>query len=119
MVGIVLCSVSLLLAGESRGLLIGESGGAELSQHVCQLASTDPAVCRVGRPLTMQLGPNEVLLNLELEFRSDLSMQQLCAAIDRIESKIRDAHPQLTRLFLEAVSLKHSVGSNQTSVAAP
>jgi divalent metal cation (Fe/Co/Zn/Cd) transporter len=56
----------------------------------------------------MQLGPNEVLLNLEVEFRSDLSAGELVAAIHRIEKTIRAVHPEVTRLFLEAGALRSS-----------
>lgn len=105
-VGAVLCVVAVLLARESRGLLIGESGGKALADGVRALAAADPAVCRVGAPLTMQLGPREVLLNLELEFRAELSMNELGAAIDRIEGKLKEAHPQITRIFLESAALR-------------
>lgn len=107
-VSTVLCLVSVLLAGESRRLLIGESGSSAMTKSVRQLSSADPAVCYVGRPLTMQLGPSELLLTLELQFRTDLTIQQLCTAIDRIETRIQQAHPEVRWLFLEAVSLERA-----------
>jgi cation diffusion facilitator family transporter len=105
-VGIVLCAVSVLLASESRALLIGESGGRALARSVREIASSDPSVCRVGAPLTMQLGPREVLLNLDVEFKPDLTMSELRAALVRIEESLRRAHPEITRMFLEAASLR-------------
>lgn len=105
-VGVVLCAVSVLLARESRALLIGESGGRALARSIHEIAKRDPAACRVGAPLTMQLGPDEVLLNLQIEFMPDLTMSELRAAIVRIETSVRCAHPQITRMFLEAASLR-------------
>lgn len=105
-VGAILCAVSLLLASETRALLIGESGGAALNESIEKISRSDPSVRRTGRALTMQLGPREVLLNLELEFSPQLSMRELRTAIERIESEIRAAHPEVTRIFLEARALQ-------------
>lgn len=107
-VGAVLCGVSVLLARESRALLIGESGGRALARSVRKVAESDPTVCRVGTPLTMQLGPQDVLLNLQIEFRPELTMSELRSAVARIETSVRRAHPQVTRMFLEAASLGRS-----------
>jgi divalent metal cation (Fe/Co/Zn/Cd) transporter len=69
-----------------------------------EIITADPAVEVVGDVLTMQLGPDEVLLTVEIQFRRDLSIQELEGAIDRIESKIRKAEPTIQRMFLEAES---------------
>jgi divalent metal cation (Fe/Co/Zn/Cd) transporter len=104
-VGAILCVVAAFLAGECRGLLVGESGGRELIAGVRRIVEADPSTCRVGDPLTMHLGPRDVLLNLVVEFRSDLDMIELRRAIRRIENRVREAHPEVTRIFIEASSL--------------
>jgi divalent metal cation (Fe/Co/Zn/Cd) transporter len=63
---------------------------------------------RVSPPLTMYLGPYEVLLNLEIKFRGELSASEIEAAIDRIEKHIRTRHPDIKRMFIEAESLTAS-----------
>jgi hypothetical protein len=53
----------------------------------------------------MHLGPDQVLLNLDLEFQRDLTMAELRQAIARLEEAIRRAHPEITRVYLKARSL--------------
>jgi cation diffusion facilitator family transporter len=104
-IGVLLCVVASLLAYESRGLLLGESAGSKLVSDLKRIVGADDAVCRAGEPMTMQLGPDEILLNLDVDFRQDLDMRELREAVDRLEANIRRAHPRVTRIFLEARSL--------------
>jgi divalent metal cation (Fe/Co/Zn/Cd) transporter len=53
----------------------------------------------------MHLGPEEVLFNLEVEFRDGLSTAELREAIDRLEHAIQDRHPEVKHIFIEAESL--------------
>lgn len=104
-VGCILAVVAIFLASESRKLLVGESGTQALLDDVRRLASEDRSVLRVGDALSMQLGPNEVLLNLDVEFAGDVPAQELPDAIQRLEQRIRAAHPEITRIFVEASKL--------------
>ncbi len=106
LIGLVLCAVSVFLAGECRALLVGESGSRELVGDIRRVVAGDPAVRRVGNPLTMHLGPREVLLNLNVDFRPDLNVDDLRDAIGRIERDVRRARPEVTRIFLESASLQ-------------
>ena len=105
LIGLVMISVSGLLANESRGLLIGESADRELVDSVKKLVRADSAVERVGKLLTMQLGPEQVLLNLEVEFHPQGSIDALEGTIDRITRNIQKAHPMVKQVYLEANSL--------------
>ena len=70
-------SIGLLLAGvasswspQSRGLLLGESADPEvLDEHPRPRRTPIRRGRRSKDPLTMHLGPEEVLLNLEIDFR--------------------------------------------------
>ncbi len=117
LIGVILCVVAGVLAYESRGLLVGESASPALVDDVRRLVSEDQDVRRVGEPMTMHLGPEEILLNLELEFRPDLTMRDLRAAVDRLESRIRGAHPHVTRIFLEARALGAEDGTGSSALA--
>jgi divalent metal cation (Fe/Co/Zn/Cd) transporter len=70
------------------------------------IASEDGDVAAVGRPLTMHLGPHEVLLNLDVRFRPDLSAEEVMMAVDRLERAIRQQHPEVKRIFIEAEKLR-------------
>ena len=105
-IGVILALVAVFLAYESKGLLLGESADVGVVQGVRALAERDPAVERVGRPLTMHLGPRQILLNLDVQFRSELSAAEVTGAVDRLEQAIRAEYPDVKRIFLEAESLK-------------
>lgn len=113
LIGLAMISVSWLLADESRGLLIGESADNEQVEAIRKLVSADPAVDRVGQLLTMQLGPENVLLNLEVEFHPQGSIEALEQTIDRITRKIQDGHPSVKHVYLEAASLKSPSAAQQ------
>jgi cation diffusion facilitator family transporter len=105
-IGLILATVAGFLSYESRDLLVGESADADVLQAIRRLAEADPAVVGVSRPLTMHFGPEQVLLNLDIEFRPDLSASEITAAVDRLEAGIRKERPSIKRIFIEAESLK-------------
>jgi cation diffusion facilitator family transporter len=100
-VGVLLGTVAILLAYETHGLLVGESADRTVRESIRSLAEADPAVEAAARPLTMHLGPHEVLVNLRVAFRDTLSSTELVAAIDRVEAAIHRAHPDVQRIFIE------------------
>jgi cation diffusion facilitator family transporter len=104
-IGVILCSVAVFLAAETKGLLIGEGIDAKTRIRIAQLVQEDPAVNRVVRALSMHLGPDDVLLTLEIAFRQDLTAGQVAGAIDRLDRAIRKAHPEVRHLFVEAQSI--------------
>jgi cation diffusion facilitator family transporter len=101
-IGIILCGAALALAYESKNLLLGESASPQVVADIRAIASRDHRVRSVHAPLTMQLGPQEVLLNLDVEFRDDISAQDHLAAVSSIEDAIRLRHPSIGRIFIEA-----------------
>ena len=105
LIGLVLAAVSIALAYESKGLLLGESADPTTVQQIQQLVTADGDVQRARKPLTMHLGPEEVLVNLDVEFRPGLTSSELTATVDRLEQKIRAAAPQVTRIFIVAEAL--------------
>ena len=54
----------------------------------------------------MQLGPEQVLVNVDIRFCRGLGVQELEIAIDRIEKSIRQKEPTVGRIFIEVDSLR-------------
>ena len=50
----------------------------------------------------MHFGPREVLVTLSLEFADQISATDVEDAVTRIERCIKMAHPQVSRVFVEA-----------------
>ena len=102
LIGLLLAAVAAVLAYEIQGLIVGERADGRVVQSIRAIVGQDPAVEQVNPPLTMQLGPHDVLVNLDVRFRRRLSMPDLEAAIERLERRIRERHPDVRRIFIEA-----------------
>ncbi|HEY3620002.1 MAG TPA: cation diffusion facilitator family transporter [Candidatus Sulfotelmatobacter sp.] len=107
-IGILLAGVAIFLGRESGALLIGERTNRARVRRVKQIILSDSAVEHAGDLLTMQLGPNQVLLTVNIQFRRNLDLQQLESAIERIENRIRENEPMIERIFIEAESFKRA-----------
>jgi cation diffusion facilitator family transporter len=105
-IGLVLAALAIFLGRESGALLVGERTNLSRVQKVREIITRDPSVEKVGDLLTMQLGPEQVLLTVDIQFRRDLNLPGLEAAIDRIEARIREQEPTIQRIFIEAESFK-------------
>ena len=75
-----------------------------LRERIAALA--DPVVSGLGVVLTMHLGPDDVLLNLEVQFTEGLPAEEIHAAVHRIEERINDPYPEVSRIFIEVEALR-------------
>jgi cation diffusion facilitator family transporter len=106
LVGLLLAVVAIYLALESHSLLIGESADRELVEAVQGLVQHNPAVEKVARPLTVHLGPTEVVLCVDVQFRPELQAQDLVKVINQLEESIRRQDPSIGPIFIEINRLK-------------
>jgi cation diffusion facilitator family transporter len=104
-IGVILGVVAGFLAYESKGLLIGEGVNPQTLASIRAIARTDPAVAKVRKALTMHFGPHDVLLTLDIQFQKELTAAEISAAVDHLEKKIREQHPEIKHIFIEAKSL--------------
>lgn len=110
-IGVVLAGLAVFLGRESGALLVGERTNRARIRRVNEIIRSDPAVEQVGDLLTMQLGPEQVLLTVNIQFRRGLNLEQLEEAIERIEARIRKEEPMIERIFIEAESFKRTTAS--------
>ena len=101
-IGLILTVVAFTLALESRDLLIGESASRRDRATIRKILHSYPEVERVLDLLTMHIGPDEILLNVDLEFRDGLTTTQKETLVDDIERSIVEEVPQVKRIFIEA-----------------
>ena len=100
-IGILLGGVAVLLATETRQLLIGEAAGRRDRAALRMAVLSLPKVENVGRLLTMHMGPEEILVNLEVDFVDGMADHDVEQAIDDIESEIRKVLPRASNIFVE------------------
>lgn len=97
----VLALFALLLARETKGLLIGEPAHPRVSGSILAIAAADPGVHAANGVLTVQMGPNQVVATLSAEFEDALTTPQIEACINRIEAQAKTIHPELLSLFIK------------------
>jgi cation diffusion facilitator family transporter len=105
-IGAILAGVAVYLVLECRHLLLGEGADRETLDAIEQVVRAKPYVTASRKPLTMQFGPHELLVNLELSFAQERSAGQLARDIDDLEDSIRARCPDVKRIFIEARSLR-------------
>src|SRR3954452_18888418 len=94
-IGVLLGIVAVLLARESKGLLIGERADMKLQEDVFAIArKTDGVVCPNGLA-SAQLAPNQVVVALSLQFEPHLTAPEIEQIVVEMEEKIRLIHPQV------------------------
>ena len=84
-IGLLLAAVAVVLAYESKGLLVGEGTDPQTLEKIRKLAEADPGVKKMLMPLTMHFGPDTVLLT-----------------VDRLEKSIRTQYPNIKHIYIEA-----------------
>lgn len=104
-IGVILAITASLLAYESKGLLVGEGADKEVVSAIRKIVNQENGIISINETLTMHMGPQDVLLNLSLDFSDNLSSPEVEATISRLESKIKAEYPQIQRIFIEAQSI--------------
>ncbi|GAA4753830.1 cation diffusion facilitator family transporter [Sphingomonas daechungensis] len=100
LIGFVLAAVAIVLARESKNLLIGERADPELQKAIREAADREPCVRSVRRILTTHMAPDQVIATMDVEFDDDLTIPAVEKLIGRIEGGLRDRHPELSRVFI-------------------
>jgi len=100
-IGGLLALAAAFLARESKDLLVGEAAHPRLEASVRALARAAPGIRHVNNVLTAQLGPEQVIVALSAEFDDALDTSRIEAGVERLETAIREKHPQVLMLFVK------------------
>jgi divalent metal cation (Fe/Co/Zn/Cd) transporter len=101
LIGILLFGTAALLGRESGALLVGERTRSSTIRKVERILDGEPSIQKVGELLTMQLGPEQVLLTANIRFQRELDVEQLEQVIHEIETRIRSEEPRIGQIFLQ------------------
>jgi cation diffusion facilitator family transporter len=100
-IGIVLAATAVLLAKESKSLLIGEQADAKLNESLLRLAARQAGVVQANGVMTVQLAPDQVVVNLSLEFADELRAPDIERVVLEIENSVCSAHPEIVAVFIK------------------
>jgi len=101
LIGILLAATSMVLARESKSLLIGEPADPELARSVLEIARASKGVLSANGLLTVQLSPRQVVAALSIEFADDKRADDIEQAVIAIETEIRHRFPVVAALFVK------------------
>ncbi len=101
LIGVVLGGVSVLLARESKSLLIGERADGRLGESLLRIAGAEQGVESANGVLTTQLAPDQIVAALSIDFEDTLTARDVEAIVQRIEENTRAAHPNVVALFVK------------------
>ncbi|MEV4410937.1 cation diffusion facilitator family transporter [Catellatospora sp. NPDC049609] len=101
MIGLLLVVIAIILAVETKSLLLGESATDEDVKAISAAITDGPEVERVIHMRTLHLGPEELLVAAKIAVRHDESADEVAKGIDAAEARIRAAVPIARVIYLE------------------
>jgi cation diffusion facilitator family transporter len=100
LIGAILGVTAMLLAFESKGLLIGEAADPALVNNLHALACGQSGVVGVGDVLTVHSSPDQITVMMNVDFRDDLPAGEVERIVCRVEEEAQERWPQVRRLFV-------------------
>jgi cation diffusion facilitator family transporter len=102
LIGVLLCASGVLLALDTRSLIIGEGVTPEVGQKALDLARGTPGVEAITQMLTYHLGPDTVLMALKVRFGPRTPVEEIERITDDLEARVRAELPMMKSIFVEA-----------------
>jgi cation diffusion facilitator family transporter len=105
-IGCILAGAAILLARETKGLLIGEAANGDVVRGIRQIIADAPDILHINEMRTMHLAPHEILLALSVDFADGISSQRIEKAVSQLEGRIKESYPEVRRVFIEVQANK-------------
>ena len=99
-IGCVLGVVAILLARESKGLLIGERADPQVIARVRAEVERSPAITAVNHVRTIHAGPDSIFVAISADFDDALTMGEAETLIEGIETRLKAAEPMLASIYI-------------------
>jgi cation diffusion facilitator family transporter len=100
-IGLLLGSFAVILAIETKSLLIGESATTDVERAIVTALEDGPEVERVIHLRTLHLGPETLLVAAKISVSREQSAAAVVAGIDTAERRVRAAVPIAELIYLE------------------
>jgi cation diffusion facilitator family transporter len=100
-IGVLMVSIAFFVARETKSLLIGEGATKEDVQKMSELAENAEGVNELLSMRTMQLGEDEILVAMKIQWTPGLEIGEVAQLTNALEAKIREAVPKARYLFVE------------------
>lgn len=101
MIGLLLAVIAVVLAVETKSLLIGESADPGTEARIRRALEGAPEVSRIIHMKTLHLGPEELLVAAKIAVAHDDTAAEVARGIDEAERRIRAEVPIARVIYLE------------------
>ena len=105
LIAIVLATTAVLLSIETKGLLIGETADQTTVDSILNLAGKMEGVVHANGVITTQIGPQQIIVALSLEFADELKTPDIERKVVELERRVRALHPAVTAVFIKPQTL--------------
>ncbi|WP_374944691.1 cation diffusion facilitator family transporter [Sphingomonas sp.] len=99
-IGAILGVVAVLLARESKGLLIGERADPGVIARVRALVDAEPRITAVNHVRTIHTGPTSIFVAISADFDDAMTMGEGEALIERMEAHLKAQEPMLSSIYI-------------------
>ena len=101
-IGLILCGMAVILAKETKSLLLGESLTDEETQKIEHILRRHPQILEFGLIKSIHFGPESVMLGLEVEFKDSLTIDDAERETLAIEKEIKNCCSHIDKVYIEA-----------------
>ncbi len=119
LIGLVLAGTAIVLAWETKGLLIGEAASPAVVRGIRKIVREQDGIKKTNELLTLHLGPDDVLLTVSVDFADGLSSEAVEAAISEMEAAIKAKYPEVTRVFIEVQAWRGHLAARRAAKRSP
>jgi cation diffusion facilitator family transporter len=100
-IGLLLVAVAVVLAIETKSLLLGEAASPDAQDRICSAVRGTSGIERVIHMRTLHLGPEELLVGIKVGVSRAAAAEDVAAVIDAAERAIRQAEPIARVIYVE------------------
>ena len=100
-IGVLLGAVAIVLAGEMKSLLIGESASVAAQQAIVAALEDGPEIDCVIHLRTVHISPDSLLVAAKIAVPPLFTAAQIVKGIDSAERRVRAAVPEADVIYLE------------------
>ncbi len=107
LIGVLLVVVAVILAVETKSLLLGEAATPEAQRRIRAAIEGSEGIDSLIHMKTLHLGPEELLVAAKIAVTASDSAADVARAINNAETAIREAEPAAQVIYLEP-DLRHA-----------
>ena len=108
-IGLILLTVATFMARETKGLLVGESAGADVLERIKIILDANETIVNHTPPKTMHFGPDSILVIVEVQLNKNISIQDAENTTKELNSRILKECPNVSQVYISLVGEKESI----------